>query len=65
MSRFLRVDTADRKIGLSLKRAKWGEGEGPQGDVQAKEDSGRDDSDAPTRGGMDDHGALGTDKIEL
>jgi len=63
--KILRVDTADRKIGLSLKRAKWGEGEGPQGDVQAKEDSGRDDSDAPTRGGMDDHGALGTDKIEL
>jgi small subunit ribosomal protein S1 len=63
--KILRVDTADRKIGLSLKRAKWGEGEGPKGDVQAKEDSGRDDSDAPTRGGMDDHGALGTDKIEL
>jgi small subunit ribosomal protein S1 len=63
--KILRVDTADRKIGLSLKRAKWGEGEGPQGDVQGKEDSGRDDSDAPTRGGMDDHGALGTDKIEL
>ncbi|MEE3001074.1 MAG: 30S ribosomal protein S1 [Planctomycetota bacterium] len=63
--KILRVDTADRKIGLSLKRAKWGEGEGPQGDVQAQEDSGEEDSDAPTKGGMDDHGALGTDKIEL
>ncbi len=63
--KILRVDTADRKIGLSLKRAKWGEGEGPQDDVQAQDDSGRDDPDAPTRGGMDDHGALGTDKIEL
>ena len=63
--KILRVDTADRKIGLSLKRAKWGEGEGPQGDESVQDETGLDATDAPTRGGMDDHGALGTDKIEL
>ena len=62
--KILRVDVEDRKIGLSLKRAKWGDGEieAAGGKGQAVEDIG---SDAPTRGGMDDHGALGTDKIEL
>ncbi|MBM44448.1 MAG: 30S ribosomal protein S1 [Phycisphaerae bacterium] len=63
--KILRVDTADRKIGLSLKRAKWGEGEGPQADEAAIDATGADALDAPTRGGMDDHGAMGTDKIEL
>ncbi len=62
--KILRVDIEDRKIGLSLKRAKWGdaETEAASGKGQSPEDIGLD---APTRGGMDDHGALGTDKIEL
>ena len=62
--KILRVDVEDRKIGLSLKRAKWGDAEieAAGGKGQAVEDIA---SDAPTRGGMDDHGALGTDKIEL
>jgi hypothetical protein len=58
------VDTNDRKIGLSLKRAKWGDAEMAAG----KGGDGGHDADVPdlpTRGGMDDHGALGTDKIEL
>ena len=59
--KILRVDTDERKIGLSLKRAMWGDADG-------REDQPQDDSDLtpkPTRGGMDDHGALGTDKITL
>ena len=67
--KILRVDIDDRKIGLSLKRAQWGDATGG--------DSGSDDAGAgssgssmggikmPTKGGMDDHGAMGTDKIEL
>ncbi|MHC4948188.1 MAG: 30S ribosomal protein S1 [Planctomycetota bacterium] len=63
--KILRVDTDERKIGLSLKRAQWGDtdrdtgGPGPGGDDRGPEPGG------PTRGGMDEHGALGTDKIEL
>ncbi|MSR28985.1 MAG: 30S ribosomal protein S1 [Phycisphaerales bacterium] len=65
--KILRVDTEDRKIGLSLKRAQWGgatttrESETPSEDAaftlpkRAK----------PTKGGMDDHGAMGTDKIKF
>ena len=60
--KILRVDTDERKIGLSLKRAMWGDADG-------REDQTNDDPDnmtpKPTRGGMDDHGALGTDKITL
>lgn len=62
--KILRVDIEDRKIGLSLKRAKWGDAE----IEAAKSGEGGQDADLPdmpTRGGMDDHGALGTDKIEL
>ena len=55
--KILRVDVEERKIGLSLKRAQLGDTEGREG--TAKEPSG------PTRGGVDEHGALGTDKIEL
>jgi small subunit ribosomal protein S1 len=58
--KILRVDTPDRKIGLSLKRAQWGESS--QDDAEPKE---RSEGPMPTLGGMDDHGALGTDKIEL
>jgi small subunit ribosomal protein S1 len=62
--KILRVDTDDRKIGLSLKRAQWGEGEherGERGERGERESS----SHIPSKGGMDDHGALGTDKIRM
>ncbi len=67
--KILRVDTDERKIGLSLKRAQWGDaarGE-EEGSGSASDDDGSSPTPkaAPTRGGMDDHGALGTDKIEL
>ena len=57
--KILRVDLEERKIGLSLKRAISGE------EVEDDIDSSIPDIDSPSRGGMDDHGALGTDKIEL
>ncbi len=53
----LRVDVEDRKIGLSLKRAQVAEGE-----AEAEQTKG---PVTPTKGGMDAHGALGTDKIDL
>jgi small subunit ribosomal protein S1 len=60
--KILRVDTDDRKIGLSLKRAQWGAG----ADESAPRDLDRENARIkPTRGGMDDHGALGTDKIRF
>ncbi len=57
--KILRVDLEERKIGLSLKRALSGEEIGD--DIEHA----IPDTDSPSRGGMDDHGALGTDKIEL
>jgi small subunit ribosomal protein S1 len=73
--KILRVDTADRKIGLSLKRAQWGDSSGPRatgGAPGAPPAEGEQPPAAPkpqrkkpSRGGMDDHGALGTDKIKL
>jgi len=64
--KILRVDTADRKIGLSLKRAQWGDSSGYKGDDDAgKRPSGGGADFFPTKGGMDTHGALGTDKIRL
>ena len=59
--KILRVDTAERKIGLSLKRAKWGDAQ----EEAAKDSSSDLNIDMPSRGGMDDHGAMGTDKIEF
>jgi small subunit ribosomal protein S1 len=65
--KILRVDTAERKIGLSLKRAQWGDtdrGSAPaaeSGEAQAAKPTKK----KPSRGGMDDHGALGTDKIKF
>ncbi len=59
--KILRVDTSDRKIGLSLKRAQWGAAD----EARAEREEGRIDSAGPAKGGMDDHGAMGTDKIEL
>ena len=53
--KILRVDLEDRKIGLSLKRAQWTADAGVQpGEPAPRRELG---------GGMDDHGALGTDKI--
>ncbi len=69
--KILRVDTSDRKIGLSLKRAQWGDatggGGGGVGTAAAGDESQRRSVPAaPTRGGMDaDHGAMGTDKIKM
>ncbi len=71
--KILRVDTDERKIGLSLKRAQWGDndttaydGNGPGGDGGGGGGASEFDEFArPSKGGMDDHGALGSDKIEL
>ena len=59
--KILRVDTDDRKIGLSLKRAQWGAAEEERAE---RADKARGPS--PARGGMDaSHGAMGTDKIQF
>jgi small subunit ribosomal protein S1 len=64
--KILRVDTNDRKIGLSLKRAQWGETDRPEKeDAAEKSAEKKPKKPQPARGGMDEHGALGTDKIEL
>ncbi len=67
--KILRVDIEERKIGLSLKRAQWGEGADGAEAGSSTDAEGKPKKDkhgfSPTRGGMDDHGALGTDKIEL
>ncbi len=65
--KILRVDIDDRKIGLSLKRAQWGDASGGgDGDSGGGASSfGGGGLDLPSRGGMDDHGSMGTDKIEL
>ncbi len=58
--KILRVDLDDRKIGLSLKRAHSGE------DVDEDNwEQNMPDTEAPSRGGMDDHGAMGSDKIQF
>ncbi|HNB59202.1 MAG TPA: S1 RNA-binding domain-containing protein, partial [Phycisphaerales bacterium] len=63
--KILRVDTDDRKIGLSLKRAQWGDTEGAAGSDTGEGGAGQRRTKSPKRGGMDDHGAMGTDKISL
>ncbi len=64
--KILRVDTGDRKIGLSLKRAQWGDTErGAADDADAGDDDEKSAKKKPSRGGMDDHGAMGTDKIKM
>ncbi len=60
--KILRVDTDERKIGLSLKRAQWGEGEA---DAPGEKEGEEGKPQFPAKGGMDEHGALGTDKIIL
>ncbi len=58
--KILRVDLDDRKIGLSLKRAQSGE------DVDEENwEQNMPETEAPSRGGMDDHGAMGSDKIQF
>jgi len=60
--KILRVDMTERKIGLSLKRAQWGDTDrGTAGEKAEKPGRGP----TPTKGGMDAHGALGTDKISF
>jgi small subunit ribosomal protein S1 len=60
--KILRVDTQDRKIGLSLKRAQWGDA---SGGTSGGDEGGRGGQSFPTRGGMDAHDAMGTDKIRM
>ena len=60
--KILRVDIQDRKIGLSLKRAQWGDASDYSGDNAGGGASGYG---GPARGGMDQHGSLGTDKIQF
>jgi len=68
--KILRVDIDDRKIGLSLKRAQWGDS-GDLGESGGGEGGGGGGGmggmggGSPSRGGMDDHGSMGTDKITL
>ena len=57
------MDIDDRKIGLSLKRAQWGSAD--DSDYSSDDPDRAPRPDMPTRGGMDDHGAMGSDKIEL
>ena len=59
--KILRVDIDERKIGLSLKRAQWGAIE----EARAEREEGAAEAASPKLGGMDDHGAMGSDKIEL
>jgi small subunit ribosomal protein S1 len=60
--KILRVDTDERKIGLSLKRAQWAsDADGSEGGGAG----GPGMPPIPTKGGMDEHGALGTAKISL
>jgi small subunit ribosomal protein S1 len=66
--KILRVDTDDRKIGLSLKRAQWGAGAGEQrgsGGGEEFERPSRGGRAAPARGGLDDHGAMGSDRFSF
>ncbi|MBX3365864.1 MAG: 30S ribosomal protein S1 [Phycisphaeraceae bacterium] len=60
--KILRVDTGDRKIGLSLKRAQWGDNTQTRDETADRAAGG---TPKPTRGGMDTHGSMGTDKIQL
>lgn len=62
--KILRVDTDERKIGLSLKRAQWGDNQMDEDQSGSGEPSSKSES-VSTKGGMDDHSALGTDKISL
>ena len=62
--KILRVDTDERKIGLSLKRAQWGSAQAASEAGERTEDPGSR-SPRTTRGGMDDHGSMGSHKIKF
>lgn len=62
--KILRVDTDERKIGLSLKRAQWGSAQAASEAGERTEDTGSR-SPRTTRGGMDDHGSMGSNKIKF
>ncbi len=62
--KILRVDTDERKIGLSLKRAQWGSAQAASEAGERTEDTGSR-SPRTTRGGMDDHGSMGSHKIKF
>ena len=63
--KILRVDTDERKIGLSLKRAMWGDSDPKEASPKHDPEDDSSGTPSPSRGGMDDHGSLGTDKITL
>ncbi len=64
--KILRVDTDDRKIGLSLKRAQWtGGGEQRSSEEFERPAAPRGPRAAPARGGLDSHGAMGSDKFSF
>ncbi len=65
--KILRVDTDDRKIGLSLKRAQWGAAveENKASSNEGGEKKSRQRDGGPARGGLDDHGAMGSDRYEF
>ncbi|GJQ28326.1 MAG: 30S ribosomal protein S1 [Phycisphaerae bacterium] len=62
--KILRVDRPDRKIGLSLKRAQWGDSSGGASST-GEETPRRSKGDSPSLGGMGAHDAMGTDKIRF
>ncbi|MFG0325734.1 MAG: 30S ribosomal protein S1 [Phycisphaerales bacterium JB037] len=62
--KILRVDIADRKIGLSLKRAQWGDSSGAD-EYSSGGGGGGGEPFSSGRGGMDEHGSMGTDKISF
>ena len=57
--KILRVDTDERKIGLSLKRAQWTSDQ----EAAAERNEPKIQGGGGGLGGINDHGALGTDKI--
>jgi small subunit ribosomal protein S1 len=63
--KILRVDIHDRKIGLSLKRAQWGETADAERREGREQPEARKKKKAPAKGGFDEHGAMGTDKISF
>ncbi len=64
--KILRVDISDRKIGLSLKRAQWGDTTGSDDYSNDSGGGGRPEQfGSSSSGGMGDHDAMGTDKISF
>ena len=66
--KILRVDTEERKIGLSLKRAQWGAAQAASESAEQRPASEREEGSRGSkakRGGMDEHGSMGSDKIKF